>query len=405
MKIAIIGRGFITDLNGVNRFVFTLADGLNELGHEVHVLSYSCHNISPSKLSSFSQRIFDAESKTEIHTLVGATTTKPTWSRIALTWMHVGSKLLKELSVDAVVINGIIPLRSDAIKLAVNHGIFLGDFRFMTGLRRRFYLEMARTLYQHNVDIPVCVSTSLKKELKKYLGINFVVVPLPLKFDLFHNATLESRSNEILHVGTRPEKNVETSIRTIRMLREKMKIDARLVVVGPKNTYIKNLMKRYENLSSGYIDFRLDISSVELRRLLARSRALLLPSRYEAFSYAVLEAFANGLPVVVSEAVPSELVSDGRNGFRVQSLEVPPYAARLASLFTNNALWKAISADAVETARDYAHLKIAEKYTDMIARAQTLAGEPFGSLARSRRYAKRSRHEILERFKNQPTIP
>jgi glycosyltransferase involved in cell wall biosynthesis len=367
VKLAITRRGFLTDLDGVNRFVFTLADGLNALDHEVHVLSYSCHDISPSKLSSFSKRIFDAEGNTEIHTLVGATT-KPTWSRIAFTWGRVGSKLLKELGVDAVVINGITPLRSDAIKLAVNHGIFHGDFRFMTGLRRKFCLEMARMLYRYNVDTPVCVAPRLKRELKKYLGIDFMVVPLPLKLYLFHSATLESRSNEILHVGTRSEKNVETSISIIRMLREEMKIDARLVVVGPKNTYIKNLMKRYENLTPRYLDFRLDISSLELRRLLARARALLLPSRYEAFSYTVLEAFASGLPVVVSGAVPGELVADGQNGFRLPTLELHPYAARLADLFTNSGLWKAISANAIETASGYAHVKIAEKYENLIAK-------------------------------------
>lgn len=368
MKLAITRRGFLTDVDGVNRFVFTLADGLNALGHDVHVLSYSCHDISPSNLSSFSQRTFDAEGKAKIHTLTGDVTTRPTWSKVALAWLLKGTKLLKDLDVDAIVMNGIAPIRSDAIRLAVNHGIFHGDFRFMTGLRRRFYLEMARVLYRYNVDAPVCVAPLLRRELEKYLGIEFLTVPLPVKLGLFHRAALESRGNEILHLGTRTEKNVEMSIRIIKMLREDKKIDAKLVVVGPENTHIKHLMEKYEHLTSRYVEFRLNISSSELRRLLARARVLLLPSRYEAFSYAVLEAFASGLPAVVSNAVPSELVLDGKNGFRVQDLQLRSYAARLTSLFTDSSLWKAISENAIETAKDYAHIRIAKKYEDIITK-------------------------------------
>ena len=39
MKIALIRRGNITQLDGVNRFIALLAEGLRKLGHEVRSLA------------------------------------------------------------------------------------------------------------------------------------------------------------------------------------------------------------------------------------------------------------------------------------------------------------------------------------------------------------------------------
>ena len=40
MRIALIRRGHITQLDGVNRFVALLAEGLKKLGHEVEIFSW-----------------------------------------------------------------------------------------------------------------------------------------------------------------------------------------------------------------------------------------------------------------------------------------------------------------------------------------------------------------------------
>jgi len=95
---------------------------------------------------------------------------------------------------------------------------------------------------------------------------------------------------------------------------------------------------------------------------------LILPSKYEAFSYVVLEAFGSGLPVVVSDAVPYEVVLDGYNGFRVHNFEPNEYATRLASLLTDDGVWREISRNALKTANDYSHIKIAKDYENIIAR-------------------------------------
>jgi len=69
------------------------------------------------------------------------------------------------------------------------------------------------------------------------------------------------------------------------------------------------------------------VSKKELLELLCKSKALILPSSYEALPYTCLEAMACGTPVVVSSAIPEEVVIDGFNGIRVNSFNPVDYAS------------------------------------------------------------------------------
>jgi glycosyltransferase involved in cell wall biosynthesis len=100
--------------------------------------------------------------------------------------------------------------------------------------------------------------------------------------------------------------------------------------------------------------------------LLSSSKALLLPSSYETVGYVILEAFASGLPVIVSQAIPSEIVSDSQNGFVVPSMDAAKYAAKLSILLSDDSLWTSLSKQAIKTASEFDHLKIAKEYERLI---------------------------------------
>lgn len=87
---------------------------------------------------------------------------------------------------------------------------------------------------------------------------------------------------------------------------------------GISNLY--NIDPRYEVhvVSRGEIkrkDFIVhnNISNEELSLLYAKSSLVVIPSRYEAFSYVALEAFAHGTPVVMSKTV---MIADYLHGLR-----------------------------------------------------------------------------------------
>jgi hypothetical protein len=104
-------------------------------------------------------------------------TVENSWIRIGWDWYNKGSKLVRKLDLDAVILNGIIPLRFSPI-IAVNHGI-------QTLKSNRFYNFIAKSLYKR-VDCIVSVSNKLATELRDW-GIEVKkVISLPMKLPKVH---------------------------------------------------------------------------------------------------------------------------------------------------------------------------------------------------------------------------
>ena len=70
----------------------------------------------------------------------------------------------------------------------------------------------------------------------------------------------------------------------------------------------------------------------QVSEIYRRADLLIFPTRYEAFPLVVIEAMAAGLPVIVSDKVPSGIVTDGRNGKVVTGHDPSQYAAALRLL-------------------------------------------------------------------------
>ncbi|MEM2129443.1 MAG: glycosyltransferase family 4 protein [Candidatus Bathyarchaeia archaeon] len=329
LKIGITRREYLTNLDGVNRFLFTLSDGLRLLGHDVYIISYSFKDGDYSNLASTIKSAFNVEYPPNIHYLTLASQPE-SWPKIAMAWYYRGSNLIKQLNLDALIINGVVPLKTKAKKIVVNHGIETGIFPKLKGFKRLLYLQSAKYLYKYNADAIVCVSSQLREEVQNLFGVEATFIPLPIKCHLFKACS--ERSNLILHVGTRRRKNVEISIKALKILVETMNIKAHLVILGSRNAYIEQLLNKYAKLIPKYLTFLFDVDIGTVAKYLNRGKVLILPSIYESFSYAVLEAFASGLPVVVSTAIPEEVVKDGVNGFRISGFEPADYAKKVSIL-------------------------------------------------------------------------
>jgi hypothetical protein len=85
MKIALIRRGHITQLDGINRFIALLAEGLRELGHEVEVFSWCYRDIDRERLEKWFKDIHGLDTAIPIHTLRKEPCEGGPWIRVALT--------------------------------------------------------------------------------------------------------------------------------------------------------------------------------------------------------------------------------------------------------------------------------------------------------------------------------
>lgn len=102
----------------------------------------------------------------------------------------------------------------------------------------------------------------------------------------------------VVFVGTlEPRKNLETLVAAMEVLP-----DVPLVVVGPKG---------WGDVSTGDAVTLSQLTDDDVAAVIAAARALVYPSRFEGFGLPVLEAMAQGTPVVVTEGTaPAALAAD-----------------------------------------------------------------------------------------------
>jgi len=354
MKIGIVRREYITHLDGVNRFCAYLAEGLKRLGHEVLIASWSFQGVEKEGLSRWFARFHGLDEKIPVYTIEEESRLGDPWAEMLFDWWFKGSNLLKELGVDIVVVNGVVPL-SFKPKVVVAHGI-----HNRISHSQRLILKTLYRMY----DYVVCVSKASEEE---YKGITMCseIVPLPFKLSLYMPKPSSIRSNIVVHVGTAPRKNPMVSVEAVRILRERG-LDVKLVFVGARSNLIEEFTRRYS-----FVEALFGIDERTKAELLSRAKALILPSSGEAFSYTTIEAMASGTPPVVSSAVPGDVVIDGFNGFRINSLYPQDYASVLEKLLRNEDFWLRVSFNSIEFAKRFDYIEIAKKYEEIFNRLQT----------------------------------
>lgn len=133
-----------------------------------------------------------------------------------------------------------------------------------------------------NIVKEIDITEKQEKEIKKKLNIK------EEQF-IFFLSTIE------------PRKNIETLIRAFDYIKEKQKLDLRLVIAGKLGWKYDEVLKLYEN--SKYKDDIIMpgfISKEEKSYLYKNAKCFVYPSLYEGFGLPILEAMQNSLIVVTA---------------------------------------------------------------------------------------------------------
>ena len=157
--------------------------------------------------------------------------------------------------------------------------------------------------------------------------------------ELFEPVEHVSTGARLLYVGRLARvKGLPILLRAIASMKERqLAVHLTLVGDGPERTALESLAQ--ELRISEQLTFTGSQSEAEVRRWLARSDVFVLPSFAEGLPVVLMEAMASSLPVVATRiAGVSELVVDGRNGFLVPPSDVAALARRIEELIPDAAL-------------------------------------------------------------------
>lgn len=126
-----------------------------------------------------------------------------------------------------------------------------------------------------------------------------------------------------------------------------------LVIAGyPEDRTYLNYMKDVASRLgvSDALSFRPRISEEEKGTLLLKSKALLVTSPIEGFANVASEANACGTPVVATNGIPSDVVTNNVNGFRVAFGDVNAMAIACETLLQDRETFERMSKQGVELA-------------------------------------------------------
>lgn len=201
---------------------------------------------------------------------------------------------------------------------------------------------------------------SLKHFKKKKLNIN--VIPYGVKKRFISFANSRRKNNEKLKIIFAGRLILSKGIQYLISSLKSVDIPWEVQIAG-------SLLERPEHLSKNLFNFLKDprckflgqIPNEKLMKVMENSHVFILPSLYEGFGLALLEAMSCGLPVITTENTAGpDFIENGKNGFITPIRDTKITANILQRIYKNEELRLSISEMALFTANNYSW----ERYND-----------------------------------------
>ncbi len=369
-------------IGGISTHVYHLSKSLVRKGNTVHVLTFDFPNTQLEEVVE-GVRIsrVDSTSVSQTDFLLWI------YSMNSL-MIERGKGLLRDQMFDLVHAHDWMVGRA-ALELNKSSGIPLVTTVHATEIGRRagLYNDYQRTIHeieqlliQYSEQV-ICCSQYMLRHMKVNFGVSpnrISVVPNAVDISRFNSETndgrelgqklgLGARTTErvVLYVGRLvEEKGLHTLIEAFEMLNQD-NVGATLIIAGEgpiKEDLAAEVRKRGLDEVIHIVGFVDEATLIALYRL---SKIFVLPSVYEPFGIAVLEAMAGRLPVVVSDVGGlSEIVEHGVTGLKVQPRDPASLAFSIRRLLEQRPLARELTQNA--------YRMVAERYDWDLAAERTL---------------------------------
>lgn len=220
-----------------------------------------------------------------------------------------------------------------------------------------------RTSVLKECELIIALSSSVAKKSLESHGIpscKIQVVPLGVDSNHFKPQKRVDDKFRVLFVGN------GTLIKGVPYLLDAWKRlslkNAELIICGVQN---RKILARYKK----DVDFKAP-GFVEAINYYKKASIFVLPSLSDAFSRAVLEAMACGLPVIISDGVGAmDIITNGEEGFVVPVKDVNALSERINYLYCNQEQIVDMGRNARKTAKKYTWERYGASIVDVIEKS------------------------------------
>ncbi len=350
-----------------------LGKALAEEGHNVHFITYQ----QPVRLSGFHTNIFYHEVRVPTYPLFDF---PPYETALASTMVDV----VKNNEIDLLHVHYAIPHAAAAYmakQILAKEGKHIPVITTLHGTditlvgRDKTYSPVV-TFSMEESDVLTAVSNNLKEETYKNFTINkpieviynFVDVKRFNKkpIDAFKKLIAPNNEKIIVHASNfRIVKRVQDVVEVFFLLNKKIPSKLLLIGDGPERPELESMARRNE--ACGEIKFLGKQEQIE--DILPIADLFLLPSEYESFGLAALEAMAAEVPVISTNAggLP-EINIDGYCGYMSEVGDVADMSEKAIMILENEETHRKFKKNALAQANQFDISKILPQYEAMYKR-------------------------------------
>lgn len=192
---------------------------------------------------------------------------------------------------------------------------------------------------------------------------NVCVIPDPLSFQRNESSLLSEK--RVISIGRYAyQKGIDLLLKAWAKI-ERDYPDWELAYYGQGDR--ESFIQQAKDLNLDLARCHLNDKTTDVRRELLDSSVFVLSSRFEGFGMVLIEAMACGLPVVSFDCKsgPSEIISDGEDGFLVPLGDVERLAEKLSVLVANQELRTQFGKNAYQHSSQYEIDGIANKWVHL----------------------------------------
>lgn len=342
LRILITNDTFPPEVNGNATFTATLAAGLAERGHDVHVAvpAHTNRELGARREAHLGQEL-------TVHRIYSWRWYPHPWLRYALPWRirANAAHILDRVQPDVIHFNSQIITGRGFTGEGFDRGIrIIGTNHTMPENIKDYTAVIPPFVMDHAIDWSwraaetvferaERMTTPTRKAaeyLEEHTSIDGVLaISCGLHVDHYRPVLDPKPGNEIVFLGRLvDEKRIDVLVRALASLDPALQARLTILGDGDRAGALKQLVGKLD--LSDRVRFAGFVETEEKLETLSRARVFAMPSIAELQSISTMEAMASGLPVVAADAMAlPHLVHDGENGFLFAPDDVDDLAAKL----------------------------------------------------------------------------